>query len=127
MSDTTSDPEHPFYNPKTGRLDREHEQDPCNPPTDPIVFRQPYTVEAQYDPDKGELSFIDERVTQVLQVRRQFEEMATRKAAIIELERLGYTIIAPVEAMRDCLYGCKPDGDHHPACPNLTKNQEPTE
>lgn len=93
-------------------------------PDVPVFFREPYTVEAQYDPEKGELAFIDERVKRVLQIRAGFEEAATRRAAIIELERLGYTVIAPVEAMPGCLFGCTPWGDHHPECPNLSTNKE---
>lgn len=93
----------------------------------PTIPHATFEVRAEYDPAVGELSFIDEQTTRILVIRAGFEEAATRRAAIIELERLGYTVIAPVEAMSGCLYGCAPGGNHHPECPNLTTNQEPTE
>lgn len=62
-----------------------------------VHFRQPYEVRAEYDPAKGHLSFIDEQVTRVLAVRANFEEIAIRRACIIELERLGYSVAMPAE------------------------------
>jgi len=71
----------------------EYEPDPCDPPA--IVFREPIVVQADYDPDNGVLTFDDGMIRRAVEVRRHFEELATRKAAIVELERLGYTITPP--------------------------------
>ena len=46
-----------------------------------------FEVRAEYDPNKGELSFIDEQTTRILAIRAGFEETATRRAVIIELEQ----------------------------------------
>jgi hypothetical protein len=48
-----------------------------------------------YDAEQGELSFIGEHVRQVIKVRQQIEDKALVQAVIIELERLGYTVISP--------------------------------
>jgi hypothetical protein len=49
----------------------------------------------RYDIDKGELHEIDGMMTRVTEVRKSVLEKTTRQALILELERLGYTVISP--------------------------------
>jgi len=49
----------------------------------------------KYDYDKGEMSLFDGFVTEQIKVRMQLQEEALRSAVIIELERLGYTVLSP--------------------------------
>ena len=59
-----------------------------------MEFRLAETV--RYDMGKGELQTLaDDRVREVVQVRARLQEAILRQAVIIELERLGYTVISP--------------------------------
>jgi hypothetical protein len=59
----------------------------------------PYSLrmdtEFRYDRDRGVLSLIDEHVQREILVRKGVEDTAILQAVLIELERLGYTIISP--------------------------------
>jgi hypothetical protein len=59
----------------------------------------PYSLrmdtEFRYDHDRGVLSLIDEHVQREIHVRKSVEDTAILQAVLIELERLGYTIISP--------------------------------
>lgn len=94
-------------------------------PIGPVQLGSRYQARAEYDLDKGELTIVDQYTREVVRVRDGFVEAATTRAAILELERLGYTVIDP-GIVPPCLNGCGPNWTrHHPGCPN--DRQEPTE
>lgn len=56
-----------------------------------------YKLESQltYDSEKGEIVEFDGLVRHVHEVRKTLREDVLRQALIVELERLGYTVISP--------------------------------
>lgn len=57
-----------------------------------------YRIEThiQWDDEKGELQeLVDGQVRHVTEVRAKLQEDVTIAAVILELERLGYTVISP--------------------------------
>lgn len=56
-------------------------------------------VNFSYDRDRGELveteTLLGREVKRVTEVRAKLVEDITRQAVILELERLGYTVISP--------------------------------
>lgn len=58
------------------------------------VFRIDETV--LYKRETGELqTYLDGQLREVISVRAQLLDRMIRQAAIVELERLGYTVISP--------------------------------
>lgn len=62
-------------------------------------FRYEVGTEITYNPDRGELSetetVLGQEIRRVIEVRRQLFDDVLRQAVIVELERLGYTVIPP--------------------------------
>jgi len=51
-----------------------------------------------YDGEKGRVivkDFMDAGISSAIEVRKSLVDQAVRQAAIIELERLGYTVLSP--------------------------------
>lgn len=53
------------------------------------------TTAVEYDRERGVLAIFDEYVRQEIEVRKRLEDAVLRQAVIIELEKLGYTVISP--------------------------------
>ncbi len=71
-----------FVAPLNGQLDRHG------------VYR--IDTKIQWDDEKGELQeLVDDQVRHVTAIRAKLMEDITRAAVVLELERLGYTVISP--------------------------------
>jgi len=63
---------------------------------DKITFAASVREKLQYDAENGDLlEMIEDRVTAVTHIRARLREQALRAVLIIELEKLGYTVISP--------------------------------
>jgi hypothetical protein len=55
-----------------------------------------YEEKLQYDRDSGELqTLIDGQVRSIIEIRKTLQENVLRQAVIVELEKLGYTVLSP--------------------------------
>lgn len=72
---------------------------PClgAPSTSPEVPTFRLDTSISYDRTEGVLNVIDEHVHEQIRVRQNLVEESLRVAVIVELERLGYTVISPEE------------------------------
>jgi hypothetical protein len=57
--------------------------------------RMGLSTHLEYDADRGVVSVIDQFMTQEIEVRKSLVDDYLRQAVIIELERLGYTVLSP--------------------------------
>lgn len=64
----------------------------------PVKLSDGIEYRVEYDPELGEVhEYWNSGISQIIQVRAGLLDKVTRIAAIAELERLGYTVIAPEE------------------------------
>lgn len=59
-------------------------------------FRQSSYYTIEYDPEQGALiEKMNDTIVQITQVAAQMKEKMLREAVILELEKIGYTVIRP--------------------------------
>lgn len=58
-------------------------------------LRQYGEMQMSYDRDAGTLDFFDGFIREQIEIRKNLIDAVLRQVVIIELERLGYTVISP--------------------------------